>query len=67
MSTLEWKKKMVKEVSGPVKDNKDRTGRQLLLKIIELTAAKETTDHDLQEILDAIERILSARSGPVQQ
>jgi hypothetical protein len=64
---LEWNKKMVKESNGPPKDPKDMSGRELLLKIMELTAAKETTDYDLQEILDAIERILLARSDPGTQ
>ena len=63
LGMLEWNNKMVKESNGPPKDHNDMSGRELLLKIMELTAAKETTDYDLQEILDAIERILSARSS----
>jgi hypothetical protein len=62
--------KMVKESNGPPTDTKsykDMSGRELLLKIMELTAAKEITDNELQEILESIERILSERKGPGKQ
>lgn len=61
---------MVKESNGPPTDTKsykDMSGRELLLKIMELTAAKEITDNELQEILESIERILSERKGPGKQ
>jgi hypothetical protein len=60
-------KKMVKESNGPPTDRKsykDMSGRELLLKIMELTAANDITDHQLQEILESIERILSERKTP---
>lgn len=61
---------MVKESNGPPtepKSNKDMSGRELLLKIMELTAAKDITDNELQEILESIERILSERKTPGKQ
>ncbi|MFY9611527.1 MAG: hypothetical protein WAU45_23310 [Blastocatellia bacterium] len=66
----EWNKKMVKESNGPPTDPKsykDMSGRELLLKIMELTAAKDITDYELQEILESIERILSERKTPGKQ
>lgn len=63
---------MVKESNGPPTDPnpksyKDMSGRELLLKIMELTAAKDITDYELQEILESIERILSERKSPGKQ
>lgn len=61
---------MVKESNGPPTDPKnyqDMSGRELLLKIMELTAAKDITDYELQEILESIERILSERKPPSKQ
>ncbi|MFY9608021.1 MAG: hypothetical protein WAU45_05320 [Blastocatellia bacterium] len=42
----------------------DLDGRQLLLKIMELTAAKDITDYELLEILGSIESILFRQKGP---
>lgn len=60
--------KMAKESNGPPsnppRNNKDLSGRELLLKIMELTAAKDITDYELQEILGSIERILSETKAP---
>lgn len=59
---------MANESNGPPTDpprsNKDLSGRELLLKIMELTAAKDITDYELQEILESIERILSEKKTP---
>ena len=38
-------------------------GRELLLEIMSLTAAKERTDDDLLQILEAIHKILSEPKG----
>lgn len=58
---------MGKESNGPPtnpKSDRDVSGRELLLKIMDLTAAKDVTDNELQEILESIERILSEREAP---
>ena len=70
LSILEWRKKMGKDSNDTPKDTKnyqEMTGREMLLKIMELTAAKDITDYELQEILEAIERILSERKDPGKQ
>ncbi|HSO75395.1 MAG TPA: hypothetical protein VLU47_11215 [Blastocatellia bacterium] len=59
---------MAKEPKGPPKDppgsNKDLGGRELLLKVMERTSAKDITDYELREILESIERIVSERKTP---
>ncbi|HSF23089.1 MAG TPA: hypothetical protein VLE20_02600, partial [Blastocatellia bacterium] len=42
----------------------DLDGRQLLLKIMELTAARDITDYELLEILESIESILYKQKDP---
>ncbi|MEK6324702.1 MAG: hypothetical protein AABN33_23925 [Acidobacteriota bacterium] len=62
LDLLEWKKKMGKEPNDTPQNNKsfkDMDGREMLLKIMELTGARERTDHELLRILEAIERVLS--------
>jgi hypothetical protein len=65
---LEAKSKMAKESNGPPADpprsTRDLSGRELLLKIMELTSAKDITDYELHEILESIERILSEKKTP---
>ncbi|HSO74913.1 MAG TPA: hypothetical protein VLU47_08745 [Blastocatellia bacterium] len=59
---LEWKKKMGKEPNGTPQDKssyKEMDGREMLLKIMELTASSDRTDDELERILEAIERVLS--------
>jgi hypothetical protein len=62
LSFLEGKKKMVKESNGPPdekKNYKDMDGREMLLKIMELTGSSDRTDYELYQILSAIEEVLS--------
>jgi tetratricopeptide (TPR) repeat protein len=62
LSFLEGKKKMVKESNGPPDDKKnykDMDGREMLLKIMEITGAPDRTDYELYQILEAIEEVLS--------
>jgi hypothetical protein len=59
---LEWKKKMGKEPNGTPQDKssyRDMDGREMLLKIMELTGSADRTDDELERILEAIERVLS--------
>jgi hypothetical protein len=61
----EWK--MDKESNGPPEEKKDyseMSGRELLLKIMELAASRDRTDDELSRILGAIERVLSKSKGP---
>jgi hypothetical protein len=62
LDLLEWKKKMGKEPNDTPRDKKsykEMDGRQMLLKIMELTGSKDRTDDELQRILEAIDRVLS--------
>ena len=43
------------------------TGKDLLLRIMELTAAKDRTDYELYQILGAIEEVLSKPKKPDNQ
>jgi hypothetical protein len=66
LSFLEGKRKMDKESNGP-EDKKDysaMSGRERLLKIIELSGSRDRTDDELSQILGAIERILSKSKEP---
>jgi tetratricopeptide (TPR) repeat protein len=66
LSFLEWAKKMnnkPEHTSGNKKSFKDMDGREMLLKIMELTADDTITDDELRRIVESIERILSERKG----
>ncbi len=70
LSFLEGKKKMVKESNGPPEDKKnykDMDGREMLLKIMEITGAPDRTDYELYRILGAIEEVLSNPKEPDKQ
>ncbi len=49
------------------KSYKDMDGRELLLKIMELTAARDLTDDELREIVETIDGILSRPKDPGKQ
>lgn len=60
LSYLDWKKNMVKQPNDTPQDgkpSKELTGRQMLLRIMEITSAKDMTDEELREMVDALERI----------
>ncbi|HJQ68781.1 MAG TPA: hypothetical protein VKA70_07405 [Blastocatellia bacterium] len=60
LSYMDWKKNMVKQPNDTPHDrrpSKELTGRQLLLRIMEITSSKEMTDEELREMVDALERI----------
>ena len=70
LDLMSWKKKMGEAenaVPQDKKDNKDMDGRELLLKIMELTAATDLTDAELREIVETIEGILSRPKDLDQQ
>jgi tetratricopeptide (TPR) repeat protein len=70
LSFLEGKKKMVKESNGPPdekKNYKDMTGKDLLLRIMELTGSSDRTDYELYQIVEAIEGVLSKPKAPDKQ
>jgi hypothetical protein len=70
LNLMSWKKKMTEAtdaVSQNKKDYKDMDGRELLLKIMELTAATDLTDEELREIVEMIEGILSRPKDLNQQ
>jgi len=70
LSLMRWKKKMTEAtdaVPRDKKDYKDMDGRELLLRIMELTAATDLTDEELREIVEAIEGILSRPKDLNQQ
>ncbi|HSF24288.1 MAG TPA: hypothetical protein VLE20_08690 [Blastocatellia bacterium] len=52
------------EITKGKNSYRDLDGRQLLLKIMELTAAKDVTDYELLEILESIENILYRQKDP---
>jgi hypothetical protein len=59
---LEWKMKMGKEPNGPPQDKKNykgMDGREMLLKIMEITGSSDRTDDELERILEAIDRVLA--------
>lgn len=61
---------MVKESNGPPEHKKnyqDMDGKELLLKIMELTASSDRTDYELYQILGAIEEALSKPQKPDKQ
>jgi hypothetical protein len=60
LSYMDWKKNMVKQPEDTPHDqkpSKELTPRQMLLRIMEITSAKEVSDEELREILDALEKI----------
>jgi len=63
----EWNEKKMgkKENDTPEREKplSQMDGRELLLEIMSLTAAKERTDDDLLQILEAIHKILSEPKG----
>lgn len=62
LDLLEWKRKMGKEPNGTPRDKtfyKEMDGREMLLKIMELTGSSDRTDDELERILEAIDRVLS--------
>jgi hypothetical protein len=70
LDLMSWKKKMseAKDATPHDKKNyKDMDGRELLLRIMELTAATDLTDEELREIVETIERILSRPKDLNQQ
>jgi len=70
LDLMSWKKKMseAKDATPQDKKNyKDMDGRELLLRIMELTAATDLTDEELREIVETIERILSRPKDLNQQ
>jgi len=69
LDLMSWKKKMgeAEDAVPDKKDYKDMDGRELLLKIMELTAATDLTDEELREIVETIEGILSRPKDLSQQ
>jgi len=69
LSLLDWKKKKMPEKSngGSQRNYQEMSGRELLLKIMELTAESDITDYKLLRIVEAIETILSAPKDPGKQ
>jgi hypothetical protein len=70
LSFLEWAKKMNDKpahTSGNKKSFKDMDGREMLLKIMELTADDNITDDELLRIVESIEGILSERDDKGKQ
>jgi tetratricopeptide (TPR) repeat protein len=66
LSYMDWKKNMVKEPNDTPQDresSKELSPREMLLRIVELTSAKEITDSELEEILLAIEKIRLKHKG----
>jgi tetratricopeptide (TPR) repeat protein len=66
----EWKDKMVKEpnrTSQYDKPHKKLDGREKILRIIKLVSQTERTDQELEEILEAVERIISRPMGTDKQ
>jgi tetratricopeptide (TPR) repeat protein len=62
LSYMDWKKNMVKQPDDSPQSQKpsdELSPREMLLRIMELTAAKDVSDEELKEILDALEKIRS--------
>ncbi len=62
LDLLEWKKKMGKEPNSTPRDKKsykEMDGREMLLKIMELTGSSDRTDYELERILESIDTVLS--------
>lgn len=62
LSYMDWKNNMVKQPNDSPqyqKPSKELSSREMLLRIMELTASKDVTDEELKEILDALEKIRS--------
>ncbi|HEX5736024.1 MAG TPA: hypothetical protein VF131_24570 [Blastocatellia bacterium] len=66
LSYMDWKKNMVKEPNDTPQDlesSNELSPREMLLRIVELTSAKDVTDNELEEILQAIEKIRLKHKG----
>jgi tetratricopeptide (TPR) repeat protein len=62
LSYMDWKNNMVKQPNDSPqyqKPSNELSAREMLLRIMELTASKDVTDEELKEILDALEKIRS--------
>jgi tetratricopeptide (TPR) repeat protein len=62
----DWKKKMVKEPNGTPQDDKPSKkldDREKMLRIIQLVSEPERTDKELENILEAVEKIVSKPKG----
>jgi tetratricopeptide (TPR) repeat protein len=62
LSYMDWKNNMVKQPNDSPQYQKPSTelsAREMLLRIMELTAGKDVSDEELKEILDALEKIRS--------